>query len=49
MSSGLYRHAILLVCAKFHLNWTVGCTELWPKSDFVLKWRPFAILNLGVH
>jgi len=42
-SHDLFRHAILLPCAKFHWNRTIGCWRMAKKR--FLKQRPSAILN----
>ena len=34
MSRDLYRHAILLPCAKFHWNWAIGC---WVMAQNIFK------------
>jgi len=43
MSRDLYRHAILLPCAKFHRNRTIGCWVMAKKRFW--KWRPCATMN----
>ena len=43
MSCDLYRHAILLLCAKFHWHRKIGW-RVMAKKRF-LKWRASAILN----
>ena len=44
----LYRHVILLPCAKFHWNWIIGCWVI--AKNRCSKWRPSAILNfLNFH
>jgi len=43
MSCDLYRHAIVLPCAKLHWNRTIYCWFVAEKRFF--KWRPPTILN----
>ena len=46
LSPDLYRHAILLPCAKCNWNLTIGCWGVTIKKRFS-KWRPSAIVNFN--